>query len=583
MKSTLTFLLILNLFFNLTYAQVTFKANVSKNELGINERLRVEFTMDKDGDNFTPPSFEGFRVVAGPNQSVSNMFVNGKRTFSKTYTYFLSPIKKGPIVIEQASIEFDGNIYKTTPINILVKNAVKLPTNPNDPNYVVAENLHLVAELSKNKVYINEPVRVMYKLYFAENIRPSDVNPIDVPKFKDFWSQNVETRRTIEKELYKGKMYNYVLWQQAVLYPQRAGKLKIAPLTLDIQVDVPTKRRDFFGNQIYTQVSKTISTNQRVVNVQPFPEQGKPSNFSGAVGKFSFDLVTSKSSLNATESLQATLKISGKGNLKLFSIHELVTPKFLERYDPEYSDNVKISLSGMSGSIQNTYTLIPQYRGKYPIPPINFSYFDPSSKTYKKVSTKEMSIDVINGPLQNERKQTYSGNNINNENNQTTIGSFEFIKQKTSFKPILKKIFFKSNLFYFLIIIPFVLILFFILFIKFKPNQITSNHKKTEKLINSFLGKAKKNINKPNLFYESLEIALINYLKYKLDIETSELDKEKIKEKLIKRSVDKKVIDLFITILKNCEYARYTPSSQTSMENDYKSSVRAILELNKEI
>ena len=99
MKSSITFLLILNLLFNLTYAQVTFKANVSKNELGINERLRVEFTMDKDGDNFTPPSFEGFRVVAGPNQSVSNMFVNGKRTFSKTYTYFLSPIKKGPIVI----------------------------------------------------------------------------------------------------------------------------------------------------------------------------------------------------------------------------------------------------------------------------------------------------------------------------------------------------------------------------------------------------------------------------------------------------------------------------------------------------
>ena len=190
--------------------------------------------------------------------------------------------------------------------------------------------------------------------------------------------------------------------------------------------------------------------------------------------------------------MQATLKISGKGNLKLFSIPELVTPKFLERYDPEYSDNVKISLSGMSGSIQNTYTLIPQYRGKYPIPPINFSYFDPSSMTYKKVSTKEISIDVINGPIQNERKQTYSGNNISNENNQTTIGSFEFIKQKTSFKPILKKIFFKSNLFYFLIIIPFVLILFFILFIKFKPNQITSNHKKTEKLINSFLGKQKK-------------------------------------------------------------------------------------------
>ena len=69
-------------------ASVSFEAVLSKKSLGINENLRVDFKMNKDGDNFTPPSFKGFTVVGGPNQSVSNMWVNGKRTFSKSYSYF---------------------------------------------------------------------------------------------------------------------------------------------------------------------------------------------------------------------------------------------------------------------------------------------------------------------------------------------------------------------------------------------------------------------------------------------------------------------------------------------------------------
>ena len=69
-------------------AQVKFEAKVSKKKLGVNERLRVDFEMNKDGDNFNPPSFNGFTVVGGPNQSVSNSWINGVRTYKKTYSYF---------------------------------------------------------------------------------------------------------------------------------------------------------------------------------------------------------------------------------------------------------------------------------------------------------------------------------------------------------------------------------------------------------------------------------------------------------------------------------------------------------------
>ena len=72
------FLFIVLLSCQAIFAQVQFEAKVSKNSLGLNERLRVDFTMNVDGDNFIPPSFDGFRVVGGPSQQVSQSWVNGK-------------------------------------------------------------------------------------------------------------------------------------------------------------------------------------------------------------------------------------------------------------------------------------------------------------------------------------------------------------------------------------------------------------------------------------------------------------------------------------------------------------------------
>ncbi|MEC9065445.1 MAG: BatD family protein, partial [Bacteroidota bacterium] len=49
----------------LIIAQVNFEAKVSKNKLGLNERLRIDFVMNENGDNFTPPNFENFEIIGG--------------------------------------------------------------------------------------------------------------------------------------------------------------------------------------------------------------------------------------------------------------------------------------------------------------------------------------------------------------------------------------------------------------------------------------------------------------------------------------------------------------------------------------
>jgi hypothetical protein len=98
-----------------------FIAKVSKKTIRINERLRIDFSINCDGDNFIPPNFKNFKIIAGPSQQVSQSWINGKSLFMKSYSYFLIPLKKGTLVINQASIEIYGQIYKTslTKINVI--------------------------------------------------------------------------------------------------------------------------------------------------------------------------------------------------------------------------------------------------------------------------------------------------------------------------------------------------------------------------------------------------------------------------------------------------------------------------------
>jgi len=586
MKSRVFFIVLISL---LTITRLTsqeesvnFEALVSKKSLGLNENLRVDFKMNKDGDNFNPPSFEGFRVVGGPNQSVSNMFVNGKRTFSKTYSYFLSPLEKGLITVGQATIEINGKIFKTLPVEVNVSESVEISKDPNDPNYIVNENLHLVAEVSNPKPFLNEGISIVYKLYYSPQINVTNVGEIETPKFENFWSQNIKIPRLqIERGSYSGESYNYVTWKKTVLYPQKTGRLEILPLSLDVSVDVPTNRRDFFGNRIYSQVSKKITAGRRVIQVRELPDNA-PSSFNGAVGDFDIELTTNKTDLNASESLQATIKISGKGNLKLFSPPSIEAPSSLEKYDPEYTENVSTNLAGMNGNISNTYTLVPQFQGKYPISSVDFTFFNTSLKKYETLKTKEIIVNVLEGPTLFTEKVDPQ-NSTTPSNILPSINQFKFIKTKPNLVNISSSSFINSTYFYIIIFLPFFIIILTVIF--FKSKKITDSDLKkyksisANKLARKYLFEAKKNLDKKDMFYVSLEKAMHNFLKSKLSIETSDYCKERIQDLLKNRNVDDDTQKLFIRLIENCEFARYTPASNVAINKDYENAVKVISKL----
>tara|TARA_B110000305_G_scaffold134596_1_gene150293 strand:- start:21930 stop:23702 length:1773 start_codon:yes stop_codon:yes gene_type:complete len=584
-------LLIFFTYYSSVYSQdqgVSFITEVSKKKLGVNENVRVDFKMNKDGDNFEAPSFDGFRVVGGPNQSVSNMWINGKRTFSKTYSYFITPIKKGSYSIGQAKIEIDSKIYKTIPVKITVSESVTINKDPNDASYVANENLHLVAEISNIKPYLNQGFSVVYKLYFSPQINVTNVGEIESPEFNNFWSNNIKIPRLqIERGSFKGESYNYVIWKKIVLYPQKSGKLNILPLSLDVSVDVPTNKRDFFGNRIYTQLSKTVTAGKREINVSDLPENA-PENFSGAVGKFEVELTSTKTELNASESLQATLKVTGKGNLKLFSLPNLEVPSSLEKYDPEYKENVKTNIAGMSGNIANTYTLVPQFKGKYPIASVEFVYFNPKSKSYETIFSKEILINVLEGP------SSYSQNNIDLKSSNSITNEisnskneFKFIKTKAGLTLLKKSNFIYSMTFYLLLLFPVSLIILVLLFFKSKKHSLSEikdyKSRRANNLAKKYLLESKISLEKKDVFYIALEKALHNFLKSKFLIETSEFNKDKITRLLTEKNIKKEIIELFINLIENCEFARFTPASDVAVNNDYKNAVKVISEIDKQI
>lgn len=565
---------------------VTFQMELSKDKLGINERLRVDFAMNKDGDNFDPPDFEGFRVLMGPSQSISRSWVNGVRSYNKTYSYTVAPRSQGRFTIGQATIEIDGTTYKSTPKEVEVTAAVDKPSDQMTADDVADESLHLVAEVSKSNPYLNEALSVVYKLYVSPSISVSNYQPLDNPKYNNFWSQDIAVKRlSAENGTYKGKPYRYVVLKRVVLYPQKSGKLEIEPLSLEVTVDVPTNKRDFFGGRIYSQTTKTVSAGNRTINVKPLPEKGKPVNFSGAVGQFDFSVTTSKTDLNAAESLQAKVSVSGKGNLKLFQLPEPNLPGSLEVYEPEFEENVRTTLSGNQGKVGNNYTIVPSYRGKYPISPISFTYFDPDTESYRTISSDEIIINVKEGPT--SAGAASPSPNSGGKQSVSTGSQFNFIKLNPNLKSIGSTYFFGSTCFYLWLLLPLLLIPLAIVFRKKREaiaGDVAGNRiRRANRLARKYLSKARKELGNKEPFYIALEKGLHNYLKAKLKIETSEFSKDKIAALLDEKQVDASTKDGFIALLKNCEMARYSPFSEVQMQQDYDRASEVISQLDKQL
>ncbi|WP_405564128.1 BatD family protein [Polaribacter sp. Asnod6-C07] len=568
------------------YAQNTeLEVNVSKNKLGLNQRLRIEFSVNKQGaDDFTPPKFTNFKVIQGPSHLINQSWVNGKVSFSKSYTYILKPKRKGELIIGPASIKYNGATINSKMMKIIVLDPIDIPENPNDPDYIAQQNIHLVAEISKSRPYVGEGIYVEYRLYVSENVSVYDTSVTEAPQYNGFWNQEIKVNGfPVKMGKYNGEDYRYIVLQKALLIPTKTGKLSLDPMKMDIVIGVPTGRADFFGNVITKNIRKEFASAKKIISPKSLPLEGKPENFTGAVGQFNFDVSLSKEVLKANESSQIKVAVSGKGNLKLFELPTVETPTELEKYQPERKENVRIATDGLSGSVTDTYTVVPQYKGKYKLPSVGFSYFNPKSKKYEIINTDDLYVDVTEG----KELVTSNSNSVNKKAVVSTGKNFRYIQTQSDFVTNETKDFYKSYLFYILLLLPLLMIPIGILIArnneKRNSDVVGIKLRKAEKLARKYLSEAQKQLGKKEAFYEALERALHNYLKAKLNIETSDISKENITKILAEKNIDETTIKQFIDVLKASDFARYTPVTDTEMKQEFERAKQVIVELDKQL
>lgn len=538
------------------------------------EQFRLTFSLNAESKEFNPPSIQHFDVLAGPSLSTSTSIqvINGSvtRSVNYSYTFILEANKEGEFTIGAATATVNKKKYSTSPITIEVVKGdepVRTNTNQNVAGARGAEvsksDLFLVVQLNKSKVYRGEPVLATVRLY--SKFQLVDLADPKLPTLNGFWNQNIELPNGIKVEgvNLNGKIYQSAVLKQYLLFPQKSGKLVIDPFEIVVVYQQRSNAPrsvfdDFFG--MTESYRKRIASEPVTVNVKDLPD-GAPASFSGAVGSFKIEAKTDKTSVKSNEAITYRVKISGKGNLQLLETPKVDFPAGFELFDPKVSDSYRSTLDGVSGSKTYEFVAIPRTSGDYSLEPFEFSYFDPSSQSYKTLKTNALPISVISDGNETGLVQV-SG--IGKEDIKFIGKDIRFIKSDFTVKHRGQLLFGSPLywLFFPISIMAFILIAYYIS----RHREIISNvalvkNKRATKEARRRLKEAQKHLIADNKdkFYEELLKALWGFISDKLMIPVSVLNKDNIHQHLTDLKVNETILMELEQVLSECEMAQYSP------------------------
>ena len=578
---------------------VTFKASAPEAVI-MGETFRLSYTVNAEGKDLRVPELPDFEVLIGPSTStsMSTQVINGKMTTETavTFTYILQPKKEGTFNIAPATIKVKGSNYTSNALVVKV-----LPPDKSEDaaqqngqqaassTAVGKEDLFVGVNLSKKNVYEQEGLLVTYKLY--ANPRKANVvgiNQLKLPEFEGFLTQEIELpqNRQLVLENYNGKNYGTFIIKQAVIYPQRSGKITIPSGSLDVAMRVqmaaarPRSVFDFFEGGGYVDVNKSIPISSVTVDVKNLPS-GKPSSFSGAVGNFTMNSTISSTNVKADEAVMIKVTISGNGNIKLVKNPEVVFPNDFDVYDPKVETDIKTTTAGSSGTKTIEYMAIPRFGGDFEIPAIAFSYFDTKTASYKTLKSEVYKLHVEQGETSAAAPVV---SNFSNKESVKYLGKdIRYLKVKNIRFVSNNELFFGSFMYVMCYLLPVILfVVFFVIYrkqVKENSDLALVRTKKANKMAVRRLKNAGKLMkeNQKEAFYEEVLRALWGYLSDKLSIPQANLTKDNVEVELAKYGVDEVLIREFMDILNTCEFARYAPA-QTSdaMDKLYEQTVDAI-------
>lgn len=571
----------------------------------MNQQFRIEYTITNASPQISEPDLHDFAVLAGPSQSQSSSvyMTNGNytRQTSMSISYILTPRKEGTFTISPSSFKHNGETIMSNAVTIKV-----VPAGQNSAQQgngqgnqggqassatTAGNDVFIRTTFSKKTVYEQEELVATITLYHRGNVL--EIEEAKMPEYKGFISKDIQLKREEQPgtDVVNGVKYQTYKLKQTILYPQKSGPIEIekGQLTAILQVPTGGQRRGFWGfDDIFNtmkRVRKIIPIEGTKIEVKALPSEGKPADFNNAVGSFKMESDISSTEVKAYEPITIKVKISGNGNIKYVKSPTFEFPSDFDTYPPK--ENQKIN--GNSGTREIDYLVIPRHAGTFEIPAATFSYFDLNTKRYNTLKTKSFTLNVEKGDNNTDNSQVIS--NYTNKENVKYLGTdLRYINVTNTTVEKSKGNLFGTLGFWLWYIIP--LLLFVTLAVLYRK-QIKENanialvkNKRANKQAKKRLKQADTYLKsgESEAFYEEVMKALWGYIGDKLNIPTSQLNKETIEQELESRNVNEETIHSFMDILSTCEFARFAKSdSQHSMDELYNQAADVIGKLEEQV
>ena len=570
------------------------------------QQFRLSFTLNAKGNKLQLPQglSDNFQILMGPStgQSTSISTINGRTTteVSYSYTYILRAKTEGTFEIRPASIEVDGKVIESNALTIQVVKANQAPAqsqgsasqsqSSSTSNVDLGkDNLFVRVELSKRNAFRGEQIIATVKLYVHPDIPIYKFDEVNLPTYEGFYTQDIEIPQQINfsREVYNDKIYQVGILKKTILFPQQNGQLKIDPFSMALLVRQRTQARSFFDDFFdnYRTVKARITSDPVTVNVKDLPTE--PANFMGGVGKFNISSELSSTTATTNDAVTLTVKITGNGNIRLVRTPELELPSDFEVYDPKTSENVKASDSGVSGTKTIEYLFQPRFEGDYTIPAISFAYFNPATGKYETKTTKAYQLHVEKGT---EEQSATVVSSLRKQDVQLIGQDIRFIKQGNPALRSSGHTFFGSTLFYLIYLIAALLFLMIYLVYRKKARENANialvRNKKANRIATKRLKTAaafmKQNNNEA--FHEAILKAFWGYLSDKLSIPVADLNRETAVNRLNEKGVSEQVINDFVDVVEQCEFARFAPAGGSEARHElYKKAESTMGQMEKQI
>ena len=587
----------------------------SKGKVYTGEVFQIAYSANGNVSGFRKPAMPDFEMYSGPNQSTSISMINGTVSQSITFSMMIACRKEGKFTIGPAVATIDGKNVESGQLTIEVirgtppKNQNQQQNDPfsnffgSDPfsqeppqnqkqeeKQIKQGDIFVRTYSNKKKCYLGEQITVTQKVYSRLTLRAfQNFKP---PAYLGFWTKDEERKGSImlTVENLDGVNYNVAEFSKTYLFPQKSGSLVIDPIQIDCIVRQQAKGggsifEQFFGGGAQDAVIK-IKSKPIQIEVAVLPEKGKPDNFSGAVGKFTFSAKIDHTEVKANEPIELKLTISGSGNISLAQEPKLSFPDGFESYEPKVSENIT-SGGGINGTKIYTYLVIPRRAGDFVLDKLGFSYFELEKGQYVNIPSPAFHIKVLPGDSTAAgAAQVYTPKNeVGDQEN-----DIRFIKMGDLGTEEESEEFFGSVLHIMLLFLP-ILGFVIVLLVKRKYKYELENapllrEKRAGRFAKKQLNRAEKFIalNKQDEFYNEILVALHRYLSNKLHIPISDLSKENMQMRLEHKQVASDITANLMSTLSNCEFARYAPGSvEQDLQKVYKATTTLITQLEENL